>query len=217
MMQLLDIDLDYMVKGTAGASPRPPQELSEGAAQDIRLLLGRPTGARWFMDEHRYACDIWSALQIRNARCWHVDAHHDLYGSTDVTTWRVRANPSGTSSYSPWTSATYLLYAWRAGIVQDVVWVVPDWLDMNAAWSDLRREMGDRPSFIHLARLCEVDIPRANVTTVAWSRRWIESRLHSAVSNQIPASTLAAIADGKCYRRYDEDFTNLEVKFDRSV
>jgi len=199
MIELLDIDLDFVVRGTAGAIPRPPQSLSPEDQQFVDEVLRAHASNAWFMDEHAHALQVWVRHSIRAARCWHIDAHHDMYGSTDTSIWRRRATAGDAERSGDdgcWTSATYLLYAWRAGIVRDVVWVIPDWLSREDAEADLRREMGRNVHFIHVVRAADVAIPSPDVTTVAWSRRWIDRAYHEQVCRSLPSALRTTIEKG---------------------
>ena len=99
------------------------------------------------------------ARRIRGARVWHIDAHHDAYGSTDPAAWRALVMEPGAVTSA--TSATYLLQAWRAGIVAQVVWLVPAWLGVPAARADFEREMGSAPSFFTFVDYSTLAHPRS--------------------------------------------------------
>lgn len=200
MTELLDIDLDFAVCGTAGAIPRPQQSISPKDHRFIARLLQARAPNAWFMDEHGHALTAWVRQSVRGARCWHIDAHHDMYGSTDTSVWRRRAteaNAKACRDSSQWTSATYLLHAWRAGIIRNVVWIIPDWLSREDAESDLRREMGSNAPFIDLVRQEDVILPTADVTTIAWSRRWIDRAFHDLVCSGLPSMLMSAIERGE--------------------
>jgi len=194
--ELLDIDLDFAVVGTAGAVPRPPQRTCPRAAAILTDLISLPAAHRWLMDEHVHALTVWWQLGVRNARCWHVDAHHDLYGSTDVSAWRMPCVKSSLAPAPRSTSATYLLRAWRVGVVREVVWVIPDWLPMEAAQDDLRREMGSDTSFVRIVRGSNTMVPAPAITTIAWSTRWLSPHLHDEVAKDLPREALAALVGG---------------------
>jgi hypothetical protein len=196
MMELLDIDLDAAVRNTAGSLPRGVQSVCEATLDAVRQILGRTKEPVWFMDEHLWAIQVWQQFGVRGARVWHIDAHHDAYGSTDATIWSSSCGSSAPLSRAA-TSATYLLAAWRAGLISEVVWLVPEWLGVDSAAKDIEREMGGRPTFIsidlvsNLPRLVQFDL-----TTVAWSRRWIDTALHNELVRNLPTAALAQVISG---------------------
>jgi hypothetical protein len=197
MIELLDIDLDFAVTGTAGPLPRPPQQFCPVSATIVERMVAAPSEQRWVTDEHLHALTVWWELGVRGARCWHVDAHHDLYGSTDPSAWRATCPPIGRGPVPSATSATYLLLAWRAGVVSEVVWLIPDWLPRKAAEDDLRREMGQDAHFITIAPASGTPVPAPAVTTIAWSTRWIDSTLRDKAGAVLPAEAIVALTRGR--------------------
>lgn len=180
MTELLDIDLDAMVRNCAGTSPGV-QSICPTTLEFVRATFAATVGPRWFMDEHVWALKVWQELGIRSARVWHVDAHHDAYGSTDASVWSASLEDAFACD-DRITSATFLLAAWRAGIVSEVVWLVPAWLGLDLARRDLERELGRRRTVFTIATLGTVDVPtRPAVITCAWSRRWVDPRLHATL------------------------------------
>ena len=178
MIELVDIDLDAAVVNSAGNHPREPQSLCTPTLEGIRRVIDRTPRRRWFMDEHVWAFRLWQEAAVRGASVWHLDAHHDAYGSTDPSVWRTSLTPGFGCSHGI-TSATYLLAAWRAGIVAEIVWLVPEWLGLAAARLDLEREMGPSCTAFTLATFGSIEPPATpDMLTVAWSRRWVEPRLH---------------------------------------
>jgi hypothetical protein len=197
MTELLDIDLDAVVRHCAGTPPGE-QAICASSFGVVRNALARTADARWFMDEHGEALRIWQELGVVGARVWHVDAHHDAYGSTDPLVWGA-ALSHGFPYDDRITSATYLLAAWRAGIVHEVVWLVPPWLGLDAAERDLRRELGKRTAPFTLALLGSVELPTRPfaAVTCAWSRRWVDPWLHAGlVADPRLAPAARAVAEG---------------------
>lgn len=94
------------------------------------------------MEEHHEAYFFWKELGIRNAWCWHIDAHLDI-GREGLTPKRLEALTLCKSSeqaasseilgncYLPWGGlhcGNYLYPAIREGIVSRLTWVIPPYL-----------------------------------------------------------------------------------------
>lgn len=76
------------------------------------------------MEDHRDAYFFWEKLGIRGASCLHIDAHLDMAGFL---------SPLESAFQNPEINcANYLLKAVEAGIVEEVVWVIPPHLKGDA-------------------------------------------------------------------------------------
>ena len=94
------------------------------------------------MEEHHEAYFLWKSLGIRDAWCWHFDAHLDI-GREGMTEARMAAlmecRSSGEAAqqgalgncYLPWGGlhcGNYLYPAIREGLVGRLTWVIPPYL-----------------------------------------------------------------------------------------
>lgn len=91
------------------------------------------------MEEHLQAYYAWKSQGIRNAWCWHVDAHLDIgkLGLDELRLALVQASRTSAeaaengalgNSYLPWGGlhcGNYLYPAIREGIVSRLTWVIP--------------------------------------------------------------------------------------------
>ena len=195
MMRLLDIDLDALVANCHG-STEGAQRVVGDDVEWARAMLGAPAASRWFMDEHRYAYDVWQKRGVRSAEVWHFDAHHDCYGATDHRIWRMSARQGGVMPDCV-TSATYLLAAWRRRMIQHIYWVLPSWLSTDFAAKALRREMGPAWRYLDIVPASQVPSESWDIATVCWSRRWIDERYHEDVVGCIPPDVAMAVNRGE--------------------
>ena len=109
------------------------------------------------MEEHFQAYFLWKELGIRNAWCWHVDAHLDI-GKTGLGSSRMSALKECSSysqakeqgllgnSYLPWGGlhcGNYLYPAIEEGIVGRLTWVIPPDLPEGSLLAWARRHIND--------------------------------------------------------------------------
>lgn len=103
------------------------------------------------MEEHHQAYFAWRQAGVRQAWCWHVDAHLDL-SRDGLDHWRDGQGPLG-NAYVPWGGlhcGNYLYPAIQEGLVGRLTWVIPPWLVQGPllswarthleGWLDLRLE-----------------------------------------------------------------------------
>jgi hypothetical protein len=197
MSELLDIDLDSIVFDSTIEPIALPQIICDSTFNVINKIIEFKKGPRWFMDEHMWSLMIWQIMGIRQARVWHLDPHHDFYGSTNSNVWNGHLSRN-ISSKLIINSATYLLAAWRFGIVNEVIWVIPKWLSKDKAKKDLEREMGKGLKFITIEQLEYDQIPLDfNIITIAWSRKCINLTLHDSIVSSIPVHVVKKIKQGE--------------------
>jgi hypothetical protein len=97
------------------------------------------------MEEHHEAYFCWKRLGIRDAWCWHIDAHLDI-GREGLSSSRLDVLASCTTSaesaergvmgncYLPWGGlhcGNYLYPAIKEGIVSRLTWVIPPYLPVG--------------------------------------------------------------------------------------
>jgi hypothetical protein len=200
-MHLLDIDLDAAVANCKGSTQGPQTVVATDLTRLASIIGNATQSQRWFMDEHLHTFAIWHRHDVMSGEVWHIDAHHDCYGATDHRVWRTVARPQHPNCPSI-TSATYLLAAWRVGMVKRIVWVIPSWLPEASAAKSLRREMGPAWRHMDITQLNSLPTTKWAHVTVAWSRRWIDLELQHAVSHVIPKSAVEAVASGRNFIQF---------------
>lgn len=107
------------------------------------------------MEEHHQAYFFWKYLGIKQAWCWHIDAHLDI-GREGLGPQRLQAISQSSSDaeveqahalgccYLPWGGlhcGNYLYPAIKEGLVQRLTWVIPDHLPIGDLLSWARRHL----------------------------------------------------------------------------
>lgn len=127
--------------GTAGCSLLPQSKRTESYAIGSDPV---PADRIYTMAEHSYCLPAWAAFGARGRTVLHIDAHDDLRVTPEThlpaltaaiqdgdadTVAGLMALPGVPGAY---TYGNYLYPAVRSGIVDEIVWVVPDELQIGS-------------------------------------------------------------------------------------
>ena len=135
----LSIDCDFFYGTADDLSLQPHKALAE----DVSAFADRipPVPDRPFLClDHHELLDHWDASGKRLDLCVHFDAHSDLF--TDFNrAWEMPLGVRGSFV----GIGDYLFHALREGILGNLVWVCPRWLNAETERGTLRHALG--PSF----------------------------------------------------------------------
>lgn len=132
----LNIDCDFFYGTADDLSLQPRKVLIEDMNAFSDRIPAVPSSPFLCLDHHELLSH-WDASKKRIGLCVHFDAHSDLF--TDFNrAWEMPLGVRGSFV----GVGDYLFHALREGILENLVWVCPQWLNARNELAKLRRVLG---------------------------------------------------------------------------
>ena len=133
---LIDIDFDFFFSTEKTVLEAPfkeywmhPSELfNQFTPQELHTIIS-----------HKEVLGIWDKSNIRNATCYHFDAHHDLWDLDNL----IANIPLGTRTDLV-SDSNFLIFALRENIIGNIVIVAPNWQNI-LYWHEILKEESVSP------------------------------------------------------------------------
>ena len=192
MAPFLNIDCDFFYDTADDISLQPGKRIVEDTsafAARLPMFCAHP----FLCLDHHEVLSYWDSTGYHGGTCVHFDAHSDLF--TDFNrAWemplRVRGDHVGIGDY--------LFHALREGLIDELIWVCPRWLDVTVERARLRHQLGEKLAG-HIALVnCEDfawNFPPPSAACVCLSPEW--SRQDDLATFSALAAALGATGEAR--------------------
>lgn len=147
---------------------------------------------------HRECLRLWDQAKLQGWIGIHFDAHPDLFDEIDPGLGNLRLGRRGDCV----TDGNYLLIALREGILSHVIWVLPDWQDLDYYRNRFNKINPELAARVEMQHYCDF--------ITSEHARWTPQRIDAAFSPDF--TPLPMVADFACFMGADEDLIETIVE-----